>query len=144
MRVDDEQVRETAYGTGGFFPPSELTRALALDLLEARAIIAKLVYEFEYDAIAGGDMSSYRTCVVCGAQDKYGCSSHAPPFVHGDVDLGDGLGKVPCPFGKDDRTFKEKLAALQGFMRSQGASECCVQLMTQAGEDIRRIQEGGA
>ena len=105
MRVEDEQVRETAYGTGGFFPPSELTRALALDLMEARARIATLEAEAEdllEAAQPGTDYAMEERCDLCGKAFR--------------EERGEWRGRA-CPLNHDDAILAAQIAE---FVRRNG------------------------
>jgi hypothetical protein len=109
MRVDDDQVRDRAFGTGGFFPPSELDRAMALDLLEARATVAELeeeraeLEEERADLLEAAqpwdDFAMGNTCVLCER-----------PFLS---DRGEWRGK-PCPLNHDDAVLRRQLEERHG------------------------------
>ena len=95
MRVDDEQVRDRAFGTGGFFPPSELERAMAQDLLEAREMVAELLEAAQpWDDFAMG-----YDCQLCGR-----------PLLG---DRGEWRGK-PCPLNHDDAVLRRQLEERHG------------------------------
>jgi hypothetical protein len=100
MRVDDEQVGVTAYGTGGFFPPSRLARALARDLLRALGRIATLEAEAEdllEAAQPGTVFAMEERCDLCGKGFR--------------EERGEWRGRA-CPLNHDDATLAARLAKM--------------------------------